>query len=58
MLGLGGVPSLIQMVGLLLLPESPRWLLANGHEARARRVLLELRPAGEAQARPPEHLRP
>ena len=43
MLGLGGVPSLVQLVGLLCLPESPRWLLDRGDAKRARAVLLKLR---------------
>ena len=43
MLGLGGVPSALQLLGLLALPESPRWLVSVGREARARAVLLRLR---------------
>jgi len=43
MLGLGGVPSLVQLAGLLCLPESPRWLLDRGDAKRARAVLLKLR---------------
>ena len=39
MLGLGGVPSIIQFVGLIALPESPRWLLSRGKEEQARIVL-------------------
>ena len=48
MLGLGGVPSVIQLIGLLFLPESPRWLLSRGEEGRARKVLMLLRATAEA----------
>ena len=43
MLGLGGVPSVIQFVGLLCLPESPRWLISRGKTEQARIVLQKLR---------------
>lgn len=48
MLGLGGVPSVIQFFGLLFLPESPRWLVTQGRPEAARAVLLKLRK-GRAQ---------
>jgi sugar porter (SP) family MFS transporter len=39
MLGLGAVPALALGVGMLFMPESPRWLVAHGEEEKARKVL-------------------
>lgn len=39
MFGLGAVPSAIFCIGVLVLPESPRWLLKMGKTERARKVL-------------------
>ncbi|MES2112361.1 MAG: sugar porter family MFS transporter [Bacteroidota bacterium] len=39
MFGLGVVPSAIFLVGVLWLPESPRWLMKAGKVAEARKVL-------------------
>ena len=43
MLGLAGVPSVIQFIGFLWLPESPRWLMEKGREEDARKALLQIR---------------
>ena len=43
MLGLGAVPGVILAIGMLLLPETPRWLAGHGHVDRARVVLQRLR---------------
>ncbi|KAK3743533.1 hypothetical protein RRG08_027401 [Elysia crispata] len=43
MLGLAGVPGIIQFVGFLYLPESPRWLVTKGHDDKAREVLRRIR---------------
>lgn len=46
MLGLGGVPGVVLLVGMVLLPETPRWLAGHGHADRARIALLRLRGHG------------
>lgn len=42
MFGLGVVPSLIFLIGVLWLPESPRWLMKAGQHSKARAVLLKI----------------
>ena len=39
------VPTLVLFVSMLLLPETPRWLLSRGKERKARKILQGLRPA-------------
>jgi len=39
MFGLGTIPSLLFLIGVLILPESPRFLLRMGKEKEARKVL-------------------
>jgi sugar porter (SP) family MFS transporter len=39
MFGLGSVPSLFFLLGVIWLPESPRWLMQANQQERARRVL-------------------
>ncbi len=72
MLGLGGVPGIALAVGMIFLPETPRWLAGHGHADRARAALLQLRGHGtdttaemaelrddltaKARARPENHL--
>ncbi|WP_255717532.1 MFS transporter [Pedobacter sp. Leaf170] len=48
MLGLGGVPALIFLIALFLVPESPRWLLARGKNDLAKNILTKI--DGEAAA--------
>jgi SP family galactose:H+ symporter-like MFS transporter len=49
MLGLACIPGALLVVGMLPLPESPRWLLKNGTEAAARRVLALLRSPADVE---------
>ena len=46
MVGLGSVPATIQLGLMLLLPESPRWLMKAGHMNNARKVLRRVYGAG------------
>jgi len=44
MFGLGVVPSLIFLIGVLWLPESPRWLMKAGQQSKAKAVLYKIGP--------------
>ena len=39
MLGLAVIPSLVLLVGMYFMPETPRWLVSRGREDEARNVL-------------------
>ena len=39
MLGLSAVPSVLQFIGMIFLPESPRWLGKVGLDEKARGVM-------------------
>lgn len=47
MLGLAAVPAVILFLGVLRLPESPRFLIKHGKEAQARQVLSYIRKNDE-----------
>lgn len=43
MLGLGAIPGFFLFLGMLYLPDSPRWVLSKGREEKARRILQKVR---------------
>ena len=43
MLGLGATPGVVLAIGMLMLPETPRWLAGHGHLDQAKKALLRLR---------------
>ncbi|RYQ80264.1 hypothetical protein Ahy_Scaffold1g106788 isoform A [Arachis hypogaea] len=42
MLGVAAIPSLALAIGILFMPESPRWLVIRGHLPKAKKVLLQI----------------
>ena len=54
MLGLAAVPSLILLVGMAFMPETPRFLVRTGEEQEAREVLDEVRSDTEDPDEEPE----
>jgi SP family myo-inositol transporter-like MFS transporter 13 len=49
MLGLAAIPSAIQFVGFLLLPESPRWFVNKGRLDQARSALQKIRQTTDVE---------
>ncbi|XP_044466158.1 probable inositol transporter 2 [Mangifera indica] len=49
MLGVAGIPALVQFILMLLLPESPRWLYRKGREEEAKAILMKIYPAREVE---------
>ena len=50
MLGIGAVPGVLLGVGMAFLPESPRWLAAQGRTGEAERVLQDIRGRSDVSA--------
>ena len=50
MVGLGAVPAVLQFGLMLMLPESPRWLVKDGKSQQAREVLRKVYAAGNDDA--------
>lgn len=51
MLGVAGVPAVVQFALMLFLPESPRWLYRKGREGEAEAILRRIYTAEEEVAR-------
>ncbi|KAK9088405.1 hypothetical protein Scep_027487 [Stephania cephalantha] len=49
MLGVAGLPALLQFILMFFLPESPRWLYRNGREDEAKKILRKLYPEDEVE---------
>ncbi|MCH9614117.1 MAG: Arabinose-proton symporter [Chlamydiia bacterium] len=43
MLGLGVIPALCLLFGMIFLPHSPRWMISKGFEKKARSILRKIR---------------
>lgn len=50
MFGVAAIPALILLVGLIFVPESPRWLITRGLTERAREILKRIRQSSSVDA--------
>ena len=50
MLGVGAIPGLVLALGMMAMPESPRWLVKRGRRADARAVLAQIDPRCDPDA--------
>ncbi|GAA4770879.1 sugar porter family MFS transporter [Microbacterium gilvum] len=50
MLAVCAIPAVFLFVGMLRMPESPRWLMARGRDAEALEIMRTIRPDGRAEA--------
>ncbi|KAF3449961.1 hypothetical protein FNV43_RR06040 [Rhamnella rubrinervis] len=50
MLGIAGLPALLQFFLMLFLPESPRWLYRKGRQEESKAILRKIYPAHEVDA--------
>ena len=49
MLGLAAIPSVILLLGMISMPETPRWLVSKDRADEARRVLMRTRTRDQAE---------
>jgi MFS transporter, SP family, arabinose:H+ symporter len=49
MMGLGAIPALLFLVGLLQVPESPRWLINKGHQQQGKIILNKINAEADAE---------
>ncbi len=47
MFGLAAIPALVLVIGLLFVPESPRWLMSQSEKRKARAVLEKIRETSD-----------
>lgn len=57
MLGVITIPAMLLLIGVIFLPNSPRWLAANGHFHDAQRILDRLRDTSEQAKRELDEIR-
>jgi len=50
MFGVAAIPALILVIGLIFVPESPRWLMSRGFQERARAILSRIRQGSNVDA--------
>lgn len=54
---IGAIPAIIQFIGMLFLPESPRWLIKRGRDSQAMTILTHLRACKEDAEKEISHVK-